>query len=56
VVPLAAARHSREAIEAQGYRVEFNQYAMDHGLCVPQMESLRAWLSRHIREAAGFSV
>ena len=52
VVPLIAAERACAAIEAQGYRVEFHKYAMDHGLCVLQMESLRAWISSRISEAA----
>lgn len=51
VVPLTAAERSRQAIEAQGYSVEFHEYHMDHGLCVPQMQSLRDWLVRRISEA-----
>jgi phospholipase/carboxylesterase len=51
VVPLIAAERSREALEAQGYNVEFHTYHMDHGLCIAQLESLRDWLASRIDEA-----
>lgn len=51
VVPLAAAERSRQAIEAQGYNVEFHKYHMDHGLCAAQMQSLRDWFVRRLSEA-----
>lgn len=45
IVPYRVAELSRSLIEAQGYRVEFHSYAMEHSLCLQQMESLRSWLS-----------
>ena len=48
VVPFELAQRSRELIEAEGYRVEFHRYAMEHSLCQPQMESLRDWLEQRL--------
>ena len=45
VVSFTVAERSRERIEEQGYHVEFNAWAMQHSLCVPQMESLRHWIA-----------
>lgn len=44
VVPLRLAERSCALLRAQGYAVEFNTYAMQHSLCPPQIDSLRAWL------------
>ena len=43
VVPFHAAERSRDALEAQGYRVEFHTWPMQHSLCPPQMQSLHDW-------------
>ncbi|WP_455234959.1 alpha/beta hydrolase [Thiogranum longum] len=48
VVPFTLAERSRQLIEAQGYRVEFHRYPMEHGLCPPQIQSLRNWLTEHL--------
>ena len=48
VVPFALAERSRDLIEAQGFQVEFNRYSMEHGLCLPQMESLRNWFVKRL--------
>ena len=52
VVPYRVAERSRSLIEAQGYQVEFHSYAMEHSLCLQQMESLCSWLSDRLGEAA----
>ncbi len=44
VVPFAVAQATRQMLEAEGYSVEFNAYAMEHSLCPPQIETLRHWL------------
>lgn len=51
VVSLEYAEMSRDTIQKAGYKVEFNVYAMEHSLCVPQMKSLRAWLVARMRAA-----
>lgn len=48
VVPLVLAERSRDLIQSQGYSVEFHQYPMAHGLCQPQIESLRSWIVRRL--------
>lgn len=44
VVPFAAAERTRKALEAQGYRVEFHAWPMQHSLCPPQVADLRSWI------------
>jgi phospholipase/carboxylesterase len=48
VVPFDLAKRSCEIITALGYRVEFNRYAMEHGLCPEQIDSLQRWLARRL--------
>ncbi|HKK14456.1 MAG TPA: alpha/beta hydrolase [Gammaproteobacteria bacterium] len=45
VVPLEAARRSREQLQAQGYPVHWRTYAMGHALCPAEIADLRAWLA-----------
>ena len=44
VVPFVAAERSRDALEAQGYRVDFHTWPMQHSLCPPQLQSLYDWI------------
>ncbi len=44
VVPFVAAERSRDALEAQGYRVDFHTWPMQHSLCPPQLQSLYEWI------------
>jgi phospholipase/carboxylesterase len=48
VVPFRLAERSCALIQAQGYRVEFHRYAMQHGLCPDQLPSLRDWLVKRL--------
>jgi phospholipase/carboxylesterase len=48
VVPFVAAERSREALEAQGYRVNFHAWPMQHSLCPPQLLSLRSWFVENL--------
>jgi phospholipase/carboxylesterase len=48
VVPFVAAERSREALEAQGYRVNFHAWPMQHSLCPPQLLSLRSWFVQNL--------
>ena len=48
VVSVAVAEHSRDIIESLGYSIEFHRYPMQHCLCPPQTESLRAWISQQL--------
>jgi phospholipase/carboxylesterase len=53
LVPYAFAQRSRQLIEAQGYRVAFNTYAMGHSLCPEQIESLIAWMAERLNAGGG---
>ena len=48
VVPYGAAQRSREALQAEGFNVDFHSYAMEHSLCPAQIDSLRSWLRQHL--------
>ncbi len=48
VVPFALAEQSRQALEAQGYPVDFHTWPMQHSLCPPQLTSLYDWLSARL--------
>jgi len=48
VVPFAAAQKSAHWLQAEGYRVDFHTYSMEHGLCPAQIVSLRAWLQQRL--------
>ncbi|VAW75623.1 hypothetical protein MNBD_GAMMA15-893 [hydrothermal vent metagenome] len=43
VVSIAAAERCREALEAQGYHVDFHRWPMQHSLCPSQVRSLYDW-------------
>jgi len=49
VVPYRAALASRELLQAAGFDVEFNSYVMEHGLCPPQVDSLRDWMVQRLQ-------
>jgi phospholipase/carboxylesterase len=51
VVPYRAALASRELLLEEDFDVEFNSYVMEHGLCPPQVESLRDWLVQRLQTA-----
>ncbi|MBL8376327.1 MAG: alpha/beta hydrolase [Burkholderiales bacterium] len=46
VVVLSRARHSRDALAAQGVSVEWHDYAMEHSVCLEELRDIRAWLER----------
>jgi phospholipase/carboxylesterase len=48
IVPYAAAQKSIEYMQAEGYRVDFHSYAMEHGLCPEQIDSLHDWLRQRL--------
>jgi phospholipase/carboxylesterase len=48
VVPYPAAQKSVEAMQAEGFRVDFNSYPMEHGLCPAQIDSLQDWLRQRL--------
>jgi phospholipase/carboxylesterase len=51
VVPFVAAQRSLQLLRERGYRVDFNSYPMDHGLCPEQAASLRDWLVGRLAQA-----
>jgi len=51
VVPYMAAKRSVEYLLAEGFKVDFHKYTMEHSLCPEQVESLRNWLSQHLQAA-----
>ena len=48
VVPYSAAELSLQCLRAEGFQVDFNSYAMEHGLCPEQLGSLRDWLVQRL--------
>lgn len=51
VIELARAAHSRDALQAMGYAVEWHEYMMPHAVCPPEIEELNAWLVRVLSAA-----
>lgn len=46
VVPCLRAQQSRDLLKAMGYQVEWHEYAMQHTLCVDEVEDISAWLKK----------
>jgi phospholipase/carboxylesterase len=46
LIPLARARHAREALTGLGYPVEWHEYPMPHAVCEPEIRDIGAWLAR----------
>lgn len=44
VIPIAAARHSRDLLQALGYPVQWHQYPMLHSVCMEEIEAIGLWL------------
>jgi phospholipase/carboxylesterase len=44
VVPFARAQASHEALKALGYQVEWHEYAMQHSLCLEEVQDISKWL------------
>ncbi len=51
MIPMARAQHSRDALQALGYPVEWREYPMPHSVCPQEIadiaEFLRILWSRH---------
>jgi len=43
-LPLALGRECAEHLERMGYRVEWHEYPMAHGVCPPEIDAISAWL------------
>ena len=46
VVRFDWAEASRRALEANGYRVEWKSYAMEHSVCAEEIRDVSGWLAR----------
>jgi phospholipase/carboxylesterase len=44
VVPFNRAEASRDLLVSLGYRLEWHEYAMQHALCLEEVEHISAWL------------
>lgn len=48
VVPFAVAQTSREGLEKLGCKLEWHDYPMEHQLCMPEIETISAWLEERL--------
>ena len=46
VVPFARARESKEVLVSLGYQVEWHEYAMQHSLCLEEVQDISKWLRK----------
>jgi phospholipase/carboxylesterase len=46
VVPFNRAEASRDLLVSLGYRLEWHEYAMQHTLCLEEVEHISAWLKK----------
>ncbi len=46
VVPFEGGQLSKEALEAQGYEIEWREYPMPHSVCVEEIADVSSWLTR----------
>ena len=46
VVPFEGGRLSRQALEAQGYGIEWREYPMPHSVCAEEIADISSWLTR----------
>jgi phospholipase/carboxylesterase len=51
MIPIARARESRAALEALGYAVQWQEYAMPHSVCGEEIADIAAWLVRLLAPA-----
>jgi phospholipase/carboxylesterase len=51
MIPIARARESRAALEALGYAVAWQEYAMPHSVCGEEIADIAAWLVRLLAPA-----
>ncbi len=48
VVPLALGKQARETLQAAGYAVEWHQYAMEHSVCMEEIQEIGLWISHRL--------
>jgi len=46
IIPVAAARRSRDLLRSLGYDVEWHEYPMPHSVAPPELDDIGAWLRR----------
>jgi phospholipase/carboxylesterase len=46
IIPIAAARRSRDLLAQLGYACEWHEYAMPHSVAPPELDDIGAWLRR----------
>ena len=46
MIPIDRARHSRQALEGLGYRVEWREYPMPHSVCAEEISDISGWLAK----------
>jgi phospholipase/carboxylesterase len=46
VVPFNRAEASRDLLQSLGYRIEWHEYAMQHTLCLEEVQHISAWLKK----------
>ena len=46
VVPLTRGSATRDSLLALGYSVQWQQYPMQHSVCIEEVQDLQAWLLR----------
>jgi len=46
VLPMALGRRGHDQLQGAGYRVEWQDYAMGHEVCAPQLAAIGLWLRR----------
>jgi phospholipase/carboxylesterase len=51
MIPIARARASRASLEALGYAVQWQEYAMPHSVCGEEIADIAAWLVRLLAPA-----
>jgi phospholipase/carboxylesterase len=51
MIPIARARDSRAALQALGYAVQWQEYAMPHSVCGEEIAAIAAWLLRVLAPA-----
>ncbi|KID55601.1 carboxylesterase [Pseudoalteromonas luteoviolacea] len=44
VVPMQAGRTAHDALVEQGYEVSWQDYPMEHQVCIEELKAIRAWL------------
>ena len=49
VVPIALALQSRDALQQQGYAVDWHSYPMQHAVCPEEVADIRKWLMAILR-------